>query len=196
MGPKSSLDEVTELLGNQVHRLNETNFSIIFLGLLPAKVDWLPAPLRLGLAGGPLLIAILLSRLGRIGPLVVNMPDNTNRALRELGIILFLACVGLLAGEKFFVTVFTGEGLKWVGLGVLVTLVPLLVIGTICRRVHRMNFMTLSGLFSGSMTDPPVLVFATGMAGSDSPAVSYATVYPLTMILRVVIAQLIALMVL
>ncbi|MCL4162929.1 UNVERIFIED_CONTAM: hypothetical protein GTU68_012395, partial [Idotea baltica] len=139
VGPKSSLDEVTELLGNQVHRLNETNFATIFLGialgillgLLPAKVDWLPAPLRLGLAGGPLLVAILLSRLGRVGPLVVNIPDNTNRALRELGIILFLACVGLLAGENFFSTVFTGEGLKWVGLGVIVTLAPLLIIGTV-----------------------------------------------------------------
>ncbi len=203
VGPKSSLDEVTELLGNQVHRLNETSFATIFLGialgillgLLPARMDWLPAPLRLGLAGGPLLVAILLSRLGRIGPLVVNMPDNTNRALRELGIILFLACVGLLAGENFFATVLTAEGLKWVGLGVVVTLAPLLIIGTICRKVHRMNFMTLSGLLSGSMTDPPALAFATGMAGSDSPAVSYATVYPLTMILRIVIAQLIALMV-
>lgn len=203
VGPKSSLDEVTKLLGNQVHRLNETSFATIFLGialgillgLLPARVDWLPAPLRLGLAGGPLLVAILLSRLGRIGPLVVNMPENTNRALRELGIILFLACVGLAAGENFFATVFTTEGAKWVGLGVVVTLAPLLIIGTICRKVHGMNFMTLSGLLSGSMTDPPALAFATGMAGSDSPAVSYATVYPLTMILRIVIAQLIALMV-
>ena len=203
VGPKSSLDEVTKLLGNQVNRLNETSFAAIFLGialgivlgLLPARVDWLPAPLRLGLAGGPLLIAILLSRLGRIGPLVVNMPDNTNRALRELGIILFLACVGLLAGENFFATVFTSEGLKWVTLGVVVTLAPLLIVGSICRKVYKMNFMTLSGLLSGSMTDPPALAFATGMARDDSPAFSYATVYPLTMILRIVLAQLIALIV-
>ena len=166
------------------------------LGLYPIEVSWLPAPLRLGLAGGPLLVAILISRLGRIGPLVVHMPLNTNRALKDLGIILFLACVGLLAGENFFRTVFTSQGLSWVALGAAVTLLPLLIVGSIGRRFHKMNFMTLSGLLSGSMTDPPALAFATGMARCDSPAISYATVYPLTMILRIVLAQLIALLVL
>lgn len=203
VGPESSLEEATKMLGNEVQRLDHTSFATIFLGialgvlvgLLPAKLDWLPAPLRLGLAGGPLLVAILLSRLGKIGPLIVNMPDNTNRALRELGIILFLACVGLLAGERFFETVFTSEGLKWVGLGVVVTLAPLLIIGVICRKFGKMNFMSISGLLSGSMTDPPALAFATSMAKSDSPAVTYATVYPLTMILRIVVAQVIALLV-
>lgn len=203
VGPEHSLDEATAFLGNEVQRLDHTSFATIFLGislgillgLLPAKLDWLPAPLRLGLAGGPLLVAILLSRLGKVGPLVVNMPDNTNRALRELGIILFLACVGLLAGQHFFETVFTAEGAKWVGLGVIVTLAPLLIIGTVCRRFGKMNFMSVSGLLSGSMTDPPALAFATAMAKSDSPAVTYATVYPLTMILRIVVAQVIALLV-
>ncbi|MDF1815570.1 MAG: putative transporter [Verrucomicrobiales bacterium] len=203
VGPESSLDEATAVLGNEVHRLDHTNFATIFLGislgillgLLPAKLGWLPAPLRLGLAGGPLLVAVLISRLGKVGPFVVNMPENTNRALRELGIILFLACVGLLAGEHFFETVFTGAGLKWVGLGAIVTLAPLLIVGFVCRRFGKMNYMSISGLLSGSMTDPPALAFATSLTNSDSPAVTYATVYPLTMILRIVVAQLIALLV-
>ncbi|MCB1064683.1 MAG: putative transporter [Verrucomicrobiae bacterium] len=204
VGDEPSLDQATKRLGNAVHLLNETNFAPVFagfalgvlLGLYPIEVSWLPAPLRLGLAGGPLLVAILISRLGRIGPLVVHMPLNTNRALKDLGIILFLACVGLLAGENFFRTVFTSQGLSWVALGAAVTLLPLLIVGSIGRRFHKMNFMTLSGLLSGSMTDPPALAFATGMARCDSPAISYATVYPLTMILRIVLAQLIALLVL
>lgn len=202
VGDEKGLEQATKDIGNAVHLLSLTHFAPVFagfalgvlVGLYPIEVDWLPAPLRLGLAGGPLLVAILMSRMGRIGPLVVHMPLNTNVALRDLGIILFLACVGLLAGENFFNTVFTPEGLSWVGLGALVTLVPLLLAGFIGRRFHKMNFMTLSGLMSGSMTDPPALAFATGLAKCDSPAVAYAAVYPLTMMLRIVAAQLIALL--
>jgi putative transport protein len=145
---------------------------------------------RLGLAGGPLVMAILLSHLGRLGPMVMHMPLNANRALRELGIILFLANVGLLSGEKFAATVFSAQGLQWVLLGIFVTMLPLLVIGFIARKFHRVNFMTLSGLLSGGMTDPPALAFATTMARCDSPAIAYAAVYPLTMLLRIITAQI------
>ena len=136
-------------------------------------------------------MAIILSHLGRLGPMIMHMPMNANRALRELGIILFLANVGLLSGENFAETVFSARGLQWVVVGIVVTMLPLLVVGYVARRFHRLNFMTLSGLLSGGMTDPPALAFATGMARSDAPAVSYASVYPLTMLLRIVAAQII-----
>lgn len=200
VGDEESLNHATQALGNAVHMLQETKFAAIFagillgvlLGLYPVHIEGLPAPVRLGLAGGPLVVAILLSHLGRLGPMVMHMPLNANRALRELGIILFLANVGLLSGEKFAATVFSTQGLQWVLLGVLVTMLPLLLVGFIARKWHRMNFMNLCGLLSGGMTDPPALAFATTMARCDSPAVAYAAVYPLTMLLRIVAAQVIA----
>lgn len=200
VGDEDSLNAATQRLGNAVQMLQETKFAAIFagillgvlLGLYPIRIEGLPAPVRLGLAGGPLIVAILMSHLGRLGPMVMHMPINANRALRELGIILFLANVGLLSGERFAATVFSMQGLQWVVLGVLVTMLPLLIVGFIARKVHRVNFMTLCGLLSGGMTDPPALAFATTMARCDSPAVAYATVYPLTMLLRIVAAQVIA----
>ncbi len=198
VGDEDSLNNATRHLGNAVQLLQETKFAAIFtgillgvlLGLYPFQIAGLPAPVRLGLAGGPLVMAILLSHLGRLGPMVMHMPLNANRALRELGIILFLANVGLLSGEKFAATVFSAQGLQWVLLGIFVTMLPLLVIGFIARRFHRVNFMTLSGLLSGGMTDPPALAFATTMARCDSPAIAYAAVYPLTMLLRIITAQI------
>ena len=200
VGDDESLNTATQALGNAVHMLQETKFAAIFagillgvlLGLYPFRIEGLPAPVRLGLAGGPLVMAILLSHLGRLGPLVMHMPINANRALRELGIILFLANVGLLSGEKFMTTVFSMQGLQWVLLGLVVTMLPLLAVGFIARKWHRMNFMSLCGLLSGGMTDPPALAFATSMARCDSPAIAYAAVYPLTMLLRIVAAQIIA----
>lgn len=200
VGDEDSLNSATQRLGNAVQMLQETKFAAIFagillgvlLGLYPLRIEGLPAPVRLGLAGGPLIVAILMSHLGRLGPMVMHMPINANRALRELGIILFLANVGLLSGEHFAATVFSMQGLQWVVLGVIVTMLPLLMVGFIARKVHRVNFMTLCGLLSGGMTDPPALAFATTMARCDSPAVAYATVYPLTMLLRIVAAQVIA----
>lgn len=200
VGDEESLNHATQALGNAVHMLQETKFAAIFagillgvlLGLYPVHIEGLPAPVRLGLAGGPLVVAILLSHLGRLGPMVMHMPLNANRALRELGIILFLANVGLLSGEKFAATVFSTQGLQWVLLGVIVTMLPLLLVGFIARKWHRMNFMNLCGLLSGGMTDPPALAFATTMARCDSPAIAYAAVYPLTMLLRIVAAQVIA----
>ena len=200
VGDDESLNTATQALGNAVHMLQETKFAAIFagillgvlLGLYPFRIEGLPAPVRLGLAGGPLVMAILLSHLGRLGPLVMHMPINANRALRELGIILFLANVGLLSGEKFMTTVFSMQGLQWVLLGLVVTMLPLLAVGFVARKWHRMNFMSLCGLLSGGMTDPPALAFATSMARCDSPAIAYAAVYPLTMLLRIVAAQIIA----
>lgn len=200
VGDEESLNTATQALGNAVHMLQETKFAAIFagillgvlLGLYPFRIEGLPAPVRLGLAGGPLVMAILLSHLGRLGPMVMHMPINANRALRELGIILFLANVGLLSGEKFMTTVFSMQGLQWVLLGLVVTMLPLLAVGFVARKWHRMNFMSLCGLLSGGMTDPPALAFATSMARCDSPAIAYAAVYPLTMLLRIVAAQIIA----
>jgi putative transport protein len=145
---------------------------------------------RLGLAGGPLLVAILLSRIGRIGPLVWYMPLSANYMLREVGIVLFLSAVGLHAGDVFVDTLLHGPGLYWMAGGAVVTLVPLVAVATIGRAVLGLNFLTLSGLLAGSMTDPPALAFANTVAGSESPSTAYATVYPATMILRVLAAQL------
>lgn len=199
VGDEESLDSATKALGNELKMLGETKFAAIFagiflgvgLGLYPFHIEGLPAPVRLGLAGGPLVMAILASHLGRLGPMVMHMPMNANRAIRELGIILFLANVGLLSGENFANTVFSPQGLHWVLLGIFVTMLPLLLVGYAARRFHQLNFMTLSGLLSGGMTDPPALAFATGMARNDAPALSYAAVYPLTMLLRIVTAQII-----
>jgi len=202
VGDEDALKSATAALGNAVQQLQETKFAAIFAGILigvvvgmqPIHFSGLPAPVRLGLAGGPLIVAILMSHLGRLGPLVMHMPMNANRALRELGMILFLANVGLLSGEKFASTVFTTQGLQWVALGLAVTLIPLLAVGIVARRWHGMNYMTLCGLLSGGMTDPPALAFATAQARSDSPAVAYASVYPLTMLLRIIVAQVLVLL--
>ncbi|HRJ10023.1 MAG TPA: TrkA C-terminal domain-containing protein, partial [Prosthecobacter sp.] len=200
VGEEEALNSATQALGNAVEQLQQTKFAAIFagilagvlLGLYPISIPGLPAPVRLGLAGGPLLVAILLSHLGKIGPIIMHLPINANRALRELGILLFLAGVGLLSGAQFAETVFTAQGLRWVLLGVAVTLLPLLLVGIAARRLHRMNYMTLCGLISGGMTDPPALAFASQMARNDFPAVAYAAVYPLTMLLRIIAAQVIA----
>ncbi len=154
----------------------------------------MPAPVKLGLAGGPLVVAILLSRLGRVGPLVWYMPISANFILREVGIVLFLACVGLRAGDQFVATLVNGDGLRWMAWATLITLVPLLVVALVARAIYRVNYLSLCGLLAGSMTDPPALAFATNITGSDAPNVSYATVYPLVMLLRVLSAQAIVLL--
>jgi putative transport protein len=148
---------------------------------------------RLGLAGGPLVVAIALARLGRIGPLLWYMPISANYALRETGIVLFLAAVGLGAGDVFVETLVHGAGLLWMACGAAITVVPLLVVALVARAALKMNYLTLCGLLAGSMTDPPALSFASSVTGSEAPSVAYATVYPLTMILRVLSAQLLVL---
>jgi putative transport protein len=148
---------------------------------------------RLGLAGGPLLVALIFGRLGHIGRLAVHMPTSANLAFRDFGLALFFAAVGLDAGERFFATVVSAVGLEWLLAGACVTAIPLLLVGVFARLAWRMNFADLSGLLAGSTTNPPALAFATNIAGSDAPAVAYATVYPLTMLLRIVCAQVLAL---
>jgi putative transport protein len=201
VGEEDAMPGVTKELGNSVRALNETNFIPIFVGIalgvllgtLPIYFSGMPVPVRLGVAGGPLLLAIILSRIGRIGPLVWYMPANANTAFRELGIVLFLACVGLKAGEKFFSTVFTNEGLLWLLGGFAITVLPILIVGIVARAFLKMNFTAIGGLLAGSMTDPPALAFANAVCRSDAPSVAYATVYPLTMLLRIVVVQILVL---
>jgi len=201
VGDEESLDKAAKLIGNSVKELSHTNLIPIFIGialgvlvgLYPFKVGNIPVPVRLGLAGGPLVVAILLSRIGRIGPLVWHMPVNANILLRELGIVLFLTCVGLRAGEKYFEVLFSADGCLWLACGVAITLLPILVVAFIGRRFLKLNFVHLCGVLAGSMTDPPALAFANSFNNSDAPSVAYATVYPLTMILRIIVAQLLVL---
>jgi putative transport protein len=200
VGREKDLDKAAAALGNSLKQLNETHFIPFFIGIvlgialgtMPIAFPGLPQPIRLGLAGGPLIVALILGRIGRIGRQVWHMPVNTNLAFREFGIALFFAAVGLGAGAKFFATVFSGTGLQWLLAGACVTILPLLLIGVFARVLWKMNFMDLSGMLAGSMTDPPALAFASNIAGSDAPNVAYATVYPLTTLLRILSAQVLA----
>jgi putative transport protein len=202
VGDQASIQKATVFLGNSLTELNETHFIPLFIGIalgialgtLPIALPGFPQPLRLGLAGGALIVALALGRLGRIGRLVWHMPANVNLAFREFGIALFFAAVGLMAGGKFFSTVFSPVGALWLFAGLLVTVPPLLVVGVFARAVLKINFVALSGLLAGSMTDPPALAFASNISRSDAPTVSYATVYPLTMVLRILSAQVLALL--
>ena len=201
VGDEASLEQTAKLLGNSVKELNETHFIPFFIGIflgilagmMPLKFPGLPQPVRLGLAGGPLIVALVLGRIGRIGKLVCHMPVNANLAFRDFGVALFFAAVGLDAGAKFFDTVFSTTGVQWMLAGACVTMLPLLLVCLFARLVWKMNFTDLSGLLAGSTTNPPALAFATNMAGSDAPTVAYATVYPLTMLLRILCAQVLAL---
>jgi putative transport protein len=200
VGRDDDLDKAAAAVGNSLKELNETHFIPFFIGIvlgialgtMPIAVPGLPQPIRLGLAGGPLVVALILGRIGRIRRQVWHMPANTNLAFREFGIALFFAAVGLGAGAKFFATVFSSTGLNWLLAGVCVTVLPILLIGILARAVWKLNFMDLSGCIAGSMTDPPALAFACNIAGSDAPTVGYATVFPLTTLLRILSAQVLA----
>ncbi len=197
VGTEAAIAEVEKVLGNSLKRLDHPNlfpmFIGIFLGVVVGSIPFIfpgiPQPVKLGLAGGPLIVAILVSRFGPKYKLVTYSTVSANLMLREVGIALFLACVGLGAGESFVKTI-VGGGYKWIGYGILITVIPIFVIGLIGRKACKLNYFTLSGLLAGSMTDPPALAYANDMAGNDIPAVGYATVYPLTMFLRVLCAQL------
>lgn len=200
VGREQDLDKAAAAMGNSLKELNETHFIPLFIGItlgialgtLPFAFPGLPQPVRLGLAGGPLIVALILGRVGRIGRQVWHMPVNTNLAFREFGIALFFAAVGLGAGAKFFATVFSATGLQWLLAGFCVTVLPILAVGLFARAVWKINYMDLSGFLAGSMTDPPALAFASNIAGSDAPTLGYATVYPLTMLLRILSAQVLA----
>jgi putative transport protein len=165
----------------------------VIVGSWPFHLPGVPAPVKLGLAGGPLLVAIILSRIGQVGPITWYMPLSANFIVREVGITLFLAAVGLKAGGSFYDTLVRGDGFYWMALATLITIVPLLVIAFVGRLIFKVNYLSLCGLLAGSMTDPPALAFACNVTGNDTPTVAYATVYPLTMILRVLCAQLMVL---
>jgi putative transport protein len=202
VGDAEGLDEAAAIVGNSRKELAHTHFLPVFagialgviVGLVPIAMPGLPVPVRLGLAGGPLVAAIVLSWLGRIGKVVWYMPSGANLALRELGIVLFLACVGLKAGSRFMDTLLSQDGPVWLLAGLCITVVPLIVVGIVARVLLKMNFVVLSGLIAGSMTDPPALAFANTLIKSDAPSVSYAAVYPLTMLLRILCAQFLILL--
>jgi putative transport protein len=198
VGDENAIKSVEQVLGNQMKRLNEPNLIPIFIGIflgvllgsIPFHFPGIPQPVKLGLAGGPLIVAILISVFGPKYHLVTYTTTSANLMLREIGICLFLACVGMNAGEYFAATILHGGGLKWVGYGVLISTVPVLAIGIVGRSVFRINFCVLMGLLAGGSTNPPALAYSNATTGSDTPAVSYATVYPLTTFLRVLAAQL------
>ena len=202
VGHEEDLDKAAKAVGNSLKEINATHFIPFFIGIvlgitlgtIPIVFPGLPQPVRLGLAGGPLIAALVLGRIGRIGPHVWHMPMNTNLAFREFGIALFFAAVGLSAGSSFFQTVFSSTGIYWLLAGLSVTVLPLLLVGVLGRLLLKLNFIELSGLLAGSMTDPPALAFACNVAGSDAPTVSYATVYPLTTLLRILAAQILAIL--
>jgi len=197
VGDATGVNNAAAAVGDSVKRLNHPQIIPIFIGIAlgvllgswPIAVPGMPAPIKLGLAGGPLIVAIILSRMGNIGPLVWYMPLSANLVLREIGIVLFLAAVGIRAGDRFIPTLTQGSGLYWMLGGMVITFVPLMIVGLVARAFYKLNYLTLCGLLAGSMTDPPALAFATSVTNSDSPSVAYATVYPLTMILRVLSAQ-------
>ncbi len=201
VGAEDDVAKAAARLGNALRELNATQFVPFFLGIfagialgtLPIPVPGLPEPVRLGLAGGPLLVALLLGWAGNLGRLVWHMPANANLAVRELGIALFLAAVGLAAGPRFFASVFSATGVQWLAVALVVTVVPLVAAGVFARVVLGLNFAVLSGVLAGSVTDPPALAFATGLARSDAPTIGYATVYPLAMLMRILAAQVLTL---
>ncbi len=192
VGNLEDIDRLAARLGNSMKRLDQPNLITIFvgiiLGIVLGSID-IGYGMKLGLAGGPLVVAILLSRFGYKAKLVTYTSSAASLLLRELGICLFLASVGIAAGAEFASTVFSAEGLQWVLCGFAITLLPLLVIGIIARGCYKINYLTIMGLLSGSCTDPPALAFANNSTANDTPAVAYSTVYPLTMFLRVVTAQ-------
>jgi putative transport protein len=198
VGSEPAIARVELILGNSLKRLNDPNLITLFLGIalgvilgsIPFIFPGIPQPVKLGLAGGPLIVAILISRFGYHYKLITYTTQSANLMLREVGISLFLACVGLGAGEAFVDTIVNKGGFAWIGYGFIITIIPLLIIGFLGRYKFKLNYYTLIGLLAGSTTDPPALAYANTAAGNDSPAVGYATVYPITMFLRVLTAQL------
>ncbi|WP_325081864.1 putative transporter [Klebsiella aerogenes] len=201
VGRPQAIDAVANELGNAQQKLQQVQMLPVFIGIglgvllgsIPLFIPGFPAALKLGLAGGPLIMALILGRIGSIGKLYWFMPPSANLALRELGIVLFLAVVGLKSGGDFVDTLFHGEGLSWIAYGIFITAIPLLTVGILARMLAKMNYLTLCGMLAGSMTDPPALAFANNLhATSGAAALSYATVYPLVMFLRIITPQLLA----
>ena len=201
VGREDNVNRVSELMGNSVRRLNAPNIATIFIGIIvgilfgsfPIAIPGMPVPMKLGIAGGPLIIAILIGRYGYRIKLVTYTTTSANMMLREIGLVLFLAAVGIKAGAGFWDTVVQGDGLKYVYTGFLITVIPILVIGTIARMRYHFNYFTIMGMLAGTCTDPPALAYANQCCSREAPAVGYSTVYPLSMFLRIFIAQIIVL---
>ena len=201
VGPEENVNRVADLMLNSVKRLDAPNIATIFVGImvgiifgsLPFAIPGMPVPLKLGIAGGPLIIAILIGRFGYRMKLVTYTTTSANMMLREIGLVLFLASVGIKAGAGFWDTVVQGDGLKYVGCGFLITVIPILIIGTIARLKFKFNYFTIMGMLAGTYTDPPALAYANASCSKEAPAVGYSTVYPLSMFLRIFTAQIVVL---
>lgn len=201
VGKLEDINSLAQRLGNSMKRLNEPNLITMFIGIflgilvgsIPLQFPGMSVPMKLGLAGGPLVVAILISAYGYKIHLVTYTNSSANLLLREIGICLFLASVGIAAGKDFVETVFNTQGAIWVGYGVIITVIPLIVVGIIARAKYKLNYFSICGLMSGSYTDPPALAYSNKVANNDAPAVAYSTVYPLTMFMRVIAAQIIIL---
>lgn len=201
VGPEDAVSRVSAVMGNSIKRLNAPNIATIFIGIfvgilfgsIPVALPGIPVPLKLGIAGGPLIIAILIGRYGYKVHLVTYTTTSANMMLREIGLVLFLASVGVKAGAGFFETVVQGDGLKYVYTGFLITVIPLLIVGIIARWKFRFNYFTVIGMLAGACTDPPALAYANSICSKEAPSVGYSTVYPLTMFLRIFTAQIIVL---
>ena len=201
VGSEEGVSQVGKLVGNKPKVLDHPHVLPVFVGILlgvvlgslPIVLPGMPAPVRLGLAGGPLIVALILSQVGRLGPLIWYLSPAANLVLREIGIVLFLACVGLKSGSRFLEVLLSGSGFYWMAAGAILTFVPLMVIGLVARKFFKLDYPTLCGILAGSMTDPPALAFATSITKSDQPLVAYAAVYPLVMIFRVFLVQVLVL---
>lgn len=201
VGHEEAIARVTSIMGNSVKRLNAPNIATIFIGIIigiifgsiPVAVSGIPVPIKLGIAGGPLIIAILIGRYGYKVHLVTYTTTSANMMLREIGLVLFLASVGIKAGAGFWDTVVQGDGLKYVYTGFLITVIPILIVGTIARLKFKFNYFTIMGMLAGTYTDPPALAYANSVCSKEAPAVGYSTVYPLSMFLRIFTAQIIVL---
>ena len=201
VGPEDNVNRVSSLVGNSTRHLDAPNIATIFIGIvvgiifgsIPISLPNMPVPLKLGIAGGPLIISILIGRFGYKFKLVSYTTTSANMMLREIGLVLFLACVGIKAGAHFWDTVVQGDGLKYVYTGFIITIIPILIIGTIARMKFKFNYFTIMGMLAGTYTDPPALAYANQISSREAASIGYSTVYPLTMFLRIFTAQLIVL---
>jgi putative transport protein len=201
VGSEDGVTKVAGLIGNKPAALDHPHVLPVFVGILlgvilgsvPIVLPGTPAPVKLGLAGGPLIVALVLSQIGRVGPLIWYLTPGANLALREIGIVLFLTCVGLKSGSRFLEVLISGSGVYWILAGAFLTLFPLVLVGFVARIIVKLDFATICGFLAGSMTDPPALAFAGTITNSDRPLVAYAAVYPLVMILRVFVVQILIL---
>lgn len=201
VGPEDAVNRVAAVMGNSIKRLDAPNIATIFVGVfigilfgsIPVAIPGIPVPIKLGIAGGPLIIAILIGRYGYKVHLVTYTTTSANMMLREIGLMLFLASVGIKAGDGFLETVIQGDGVKYVYTGFLITIIPILIIGIIARKKYKFNYFTIMGMIAGTYTDPPALAYANSICSKEAPSIGYSTVYPLSMFLRIFTAQIIAL---